>query len=248
MKRTYGWKRDLPDHRDHYFLTQPISLPSLVDLRAQCPPVFDQGNLGSCTANALGAAYMFEEMKQKETLIFQPSRLFIYYNERAIEGTIKSDSGAAIRDGIKTINKQGVCPEIEWPYNIKKFKTKPSKKCYQDATKEVLKEYLSINQDLNSLKSCIAQGYPFVFGFTVYQSFESQEVAKSGIVPMPDNNDSPIGGHAVMAVGYDDNNQAFIVRNSWGSTWGQAGYFYLPYAYVTNQNLADDFWSLHLTS
>jgi len=245
--RKYGWKKQLPDFRDlKYSLVSPIQLPPLVDLRPNCPSILDQGNLGSCTANAISNAFLFEKMKQKDAILFQPSRLFIYYNERAIEGTIRLDSGAQIRDGIKTINKQGVCSEIEWPYTTSKFKTKPSAKCFIDALQNQLLQYLSISQDLTSLKSSLAQGYPFPFGFSVYESFESDEVAKTGIVPMPSKDEKCMGGHAVLAVGYDDSKKAFIVMNSWGTSWGDKGFFYLPYDYMTNANLASDFWSLRV--
>src|SRR5579872_7056625 len=123
----YGWIPDQPDQRDHLYSVPPqflAKLPSSADLRGKCPPVYNQGQLGSCTANAIGGAIEFERMKQKLT-DFVPSRLFIYYNERVIEGTVRSDSGAQLRDGIKSVASQGVCPEPEWPYNIAKFTTKP---------------------------------------------------------------------------------------------------------------------------
>lgn len=134
----YGWVRDLPDHRDQLYsapVTALQALPPQVNLTPRCPPVYDQGQLGSCTANAIGAAVEFEQMKQKLAAVFVPSRLFIYYNERVMEGTVDADGGAQIRDGIKSVAKQGVCPEPEWPYNPAKFKTKPPKRCYSDALK-----------------------------------------------------------------------------------------------------------------
>jgi C1A family cysteine protease len=249
-QKLYGWKRQNPDFRDLEYLVPPehksAPLPVKVDLRLNCPPVLDQGNLGSCTANALANAYLFEKMKQKDKLLFLPSRLFVYYNERALEGTVKSDSGAELRDGIKTLNTQGACPETEWPYVISKFKTKPSSKCYTDALKGEIKQYLSVTQDLISLKSSLVSGYPVVFGFTVYSSFESISTTNTGIVQMPGKKESVLGGHAVYTIGYDDSKSWFIVQNSWGSSWGDKGFFYLPYAYLTNKNLASDFWSLRL--
>lgn len=239
----YGWHKDLPDFRDHLFNSQLTTLPSKVDLTPLCPPVYDQGQLGSCTANAIGAAVEFGILKEK-LIDFMPSRLFIYYNERLIEGTVRSDSGAAIRDGIKTVNKQGVCPEPEWAYNIAKFKTKPSVKCYKDALRNVVTSYLSVAQDLTAMKQCLADGYPIVIGFSVYTSFESQEVANTGIVNLPVNGEKLLGGHAVLVVGYDDATQRFTVRNSWGNDWGNNGYFTMPYEYLTNPKLASDFWTL----
>lgn len=245
----YGWQHDLPDKRDHAYAVAPeiaAALPASVDLRAQCPPVVDQGQLGSCTANAIAGALQFERLKQK-LADFAPSRLFIYYNERAMEGTISSDSGAQIRDGIKSVGKLGDCPETEWPYVISKFKNKPKKSCYTDALKYKAVTYSRLTQSLMELKTCLASGYPFVFGFTVYESFESALVAQTGTVLMPTNSEQVVGGHAVMAVGYSDAGQYFIVRNSWGAKWGMAGYFTLPYAYVADRNLASDFWTIRVT-
>jgi C1A family cysteine protease len=201
--------------------------------------------LGSCTANAIGGAIEFDRMKQKLT-DFVPSRLFIYYNERLIEGTVNSDSGAQIRDGIKTVASQGVCPEPEWPYDITKFTTKPPAKAYKDAGTDRAVSYQSLIQDLNQMKGCLASGYPFVFGFTVYESFESAAVANSGHAPMPAPSERAIGGHAVMAVGYEDANQWFVVRNSWGRGWGLAGYFTLPYTYLIQSGLSSDFWTIRI--
>jgi C1A family cysteine protease len=248
IERKFGWVRQLPDQRDFKFtVTAPVALPPLVDLRAQCPPVYDQGQLGSCTANALAAAYEFEKMRQKQPY-FMPSRLFIYYNERVIENTVKSDSGAQIRDGIKTIASQGVCPETMWAYVESKFATKPSCKCYKTAKKNEVQQYLAINHSLDDIKQCLAQGFPVVFGFTVYESFMSDAVAKTGIMPMPNLNETPEGGHAIMSAGYDDSKKALIIRNSWGTDWGLQGYFYMPFDYITTPNLASDFWTVRLVA
>jgi C1A family cysteine protease len=247
----YGWLPDLPDHRD-YLYAAPVAivgaLPTVVDLRAQCPPVYDQGQLGSCTANAIAAAIQFDQMKQKLAQIFTPSRLFIYYNERVIEHTVASDSGAQIRDGVKSVGSQGDCPETEWPYVISKFKTKPPKNCYADAIKYKAVLYQRLTPVLSQLKGCLASGYPFVFGFTVYESFETAQVAKTGHAPLPKSNEQSVGGHAVMCVGYDDAKQWFIVRNSWGDQWGMKGYFTLPYSYLISANLASDFWTIRVVA
>src|ERR1039457_3356324 len=244
--KRYGWIHDLPDQRDHLYAAPPevlAVLPAKVDLSPQCPTVYDQGQLGSCTANAIAAALEFERTRQKLP-DFMPSRLFIYYNERAMEGTVGSDSGAQIRDGIKSVASFGDCPETEWPYIIDKFSTKPPVSAYQDAKKVKAVGYSTVAQTVNQMKGCLAAGFPFVFGFTVYESFESQAVAQTGVVPMPAPNEKTLGGHAVMAVGYDDSQQRFLVRNSWNTTWGIKGYFTMPYAYLTDANLADDFWTI----
>jgi len=243
----FGWVKDSYDPRDIKFrVTMPHELPSLVDLRAQCPPIYNQAEIGSCTANALGAAYQFEQMKQKRPN-FLPSRLFIYYNERAMEGTINEDAGAMIRDGIKTMVSEGVCPESMWEYNTWRFKERPPHNCYVSALDNQIQEYLRLSpHSLYEVKHCLSEGYPVVFGFTIFSSFMSPEVASTGIAKMPQPNDQLIGGHAVMAVGYDDSKQALIVRNSWGEVWGMNGYFYLPYGYVEVPNLSADYWTIRL--
>jgi C1A family cysteine protease len=247
----YGWIPDLPDARDRLYaapMAVMAALPHRMDLRPHCPPVYDQGQLGSCTANAIGGAIQFDRMKQNLTPNYVPSRLFIYYNERAIEGTISTDSGAQIRDGIKSVARQGACPEPDWPYDIAKFADRPPRLDYQEALQDRAVSYTRLVQNANLLKGCLASGYPFVYGFTVYESFESAEVARTGVVPMPSPGEAVLGGHAVLAVGYDDATQRFIVRNSWGNQWGMAGYFTMPYAYVTDPNLAADLWTIRLVS
>jgi C1A family cysteine protease len=255
--RRYGWVPDLPDARDHlYAVSRAVMevLPVRADLQALCPSVYDQGELGSCTANAIAAAIQFERMKQqvKDSAVVPgatPSRLFIYYNERAMEGTVGEDAGAQIRDGIKAVARLGVCFEggpFAWPYDIAKFACQPPKADYTEALRNQVVQYSRLIPSLAQLKGCIAAGYPFIFGFTVYDSFEGAAVEKSGIVPMPGRGDTVVGGHAVLAVGYDDMMQRFKVRNSWGPKWGQRGYCWMPYAYLTDSNLADDFWTIRL--
>jgi C1A family cysteine protease len=236
----------MPDPRDFLYAAPPQvlkALPAQADLRGSCPAVYDQGELGSCTANAIGGAFEFEQKKQKVEE-FVPSRLFIYYNERKMEGTVGQDSGARIRDGIKSTVSIGVCPETDWPYDIAQFVGPPPQACFQDALANRVITYHRVTQNLQQLKGCLADGYPFVFGFTVYESFESEEVAKTGIVPMPLGGESQVGGHAVMAVGYDDKQQRFIVRNSWSAAWGIGGYCLMPYAYLTDHNFSNDFWTI----
>lgn len=243
----FGWIPDLPDHRDLMYsapLDMMKRMPAKADLRPSCPPVYDQGQLGSCTANGLGAAFQFGQMKQK-LKSFMPSRLFLYYNERVMINTVNSDSGANIRDGIKSLNVDGICPETELPYDITKFTQKPSPKCYTDAHKNTIQSYMRLdNSNLVQLQSCLADGYPFVFGFTVYDSFRS--IGKNGMMPMPKPSEARLGGHCVMAVGYDDAKQVFIIRNSWGTGWADKGYFYMPYAYITNAHQCDDFWTIRM--
>ena len=243
----YGWNPDLPDVRDHLFAAAPevlAELPPKVDLRPECPPVYDQGKLGSCTANAIGGALQFDQKKQRQR-DFVPSRLFIYYCEREVEGTVEEDSGAMIRDGIKCVNREGAPPEDDWPYEIENFRERPSEKAYDEAELHQALSYKRIPRALTQMKGCLASGFPFVFGFRVYESFESDEVTRTGEAPLPKSDEQALGGHAVLAVGYDDDSQRFIVRNSWGEKWAQEGYFTLPYAYLSERGLASDFWAIN---
>jgi C1A family cysteine protease len=235
--KNYGWQPDLPHSHKKYAICglHSTTLPSLIDLRLKCPPVYDQGNLGSCTANGIAAAIEFVQPG------VMPSRLFIYYNERVIEGCQDQDAGAQIHDGIKTINNQGACTETDWPYDEDKFSVKPSDICYADALKDLISDYISLDT-INDIKQCLNTGYPVVFGMTVYSSFEDNAVSITGMVPMPANDEEVIGGHCMMIVGYDDSKQCFIVRNSWGMGWGLSGYCYIPYEYISTY--ATDFWCI----
>ena len=247
----YGWVRDLPDDRDFVYgaplVRFPQGLPRSVDLRSECPPVYDQGQLGSCTGNGIAGAIEFDQRKQR-TKEFTPSRLFIYYNEKVIEGTVSQDAGAQIRDGIKSVAKVGAPPESDWPYNIAKFAVRPPPKAYRDSKQDLVSAYSRVVQDVTQMRGCLAEGYPFVFGFTVYQSFESETVARTGLVPMPGTGEAVLGGHCVVAVGYDDSKRRFIIRNSWGTGWGLHGYCLMPYEYLINPRLASDFWTIRSVS
>jgi Papain family cysteine protease len=238
MKARYNWQPDLPDHRDHMFEI-PFSrvIPLSIDLSSKFPPPFDQGDLGSCTGNALAGQMAF--LHPSNTF----SRLFIYRGERAIEHTVSSDSGAQIRDGVKFLASSGCCLESEWPYDVARFKALPPKKCFTDAKPFAIKEYLRLNT-LDDMLHCLASGFPFTFGFTVYESFESDFVASTGVLNMPLSHEKVVGGHAVEAVGYDLNTKRFKVRNSWGTAWGQGGHFTIPFDYLANRNLSDDFWTI----
>jgi C1A family cysteine protease len=250
MQRTkvnswYGWLPDRPDFRDKLYTTiaaPPRRLPKNVDLRSMCSPVENQGELGSCTANALVGNLEFLERKAGRP-VTNLSRLFVYYNERAIEGTIREDSGAMIRDGVKSLVKLGVCTEKLWPYAISKFTQKPPVACFNKAADHQVTSYHRVN-GLRQMKQCLAEGYPFVFGFSVYDGFESAQVAKTGKLNLPKRGEKQLGGHAVMAVGYHESQKRMIVRNSWGTDWGMKGYFTMPYDYIADNNLADDFWTL----
>jgi C1A family cysteine protease len=219
-----------------------VELPSSIDLRNKMPPVYDQGELGSCTANALCGAI------EADCPGFMGSRLFLYYNERLIEHTVNSDSGAQLSDGIKTLKKNGICSEDTWPYDINHYETKPPAYCYIEAKRHVVTSVKNIRQDINTMKNWLNLGFPFVLGIEIFNEFESDEVASSGIVPMPTNSSTFLGGHAILVVGYDDSRQQWLCRNSWGCNWGIEGYFYLPYPYLLDTSLSSDLWVIKTIS
>lgn len=245
----YGWKRGLPDARDAYFaaFADNLTLPPRVDMIPAFPPCYDQGQLGSCTANGIAGAIEFDRRKQGRS-DYCPSRLFIYYNERVIEDTVNSDAGAEIRDGIKTVVAQGAPPEADWPYDITQFATRPPPKAYTDALTDLVKRYARVGQNLHQMQSVLASGYPIVIGFSVYDSFESDDVAATGVVPMPGPDEALLGGHCVLVVGYDNAPRQWICRNSWGTTWGMKGNFVMPYEYLLRPDLSSDFWVINAVS
>ncbi len=243
-QKRFGWRPDHPDMRDFLLAVEPIkTLPLEVSLRSKMPPVYDQGQLGSCTANSIGAILEYNEMKQREKDAATPSRLFIYFNERVMEGTADQDSGAEIRDGIKSVAQLGAPPETDWPYDINEFATRPPAEAYNDAMKHQAIRYARVAQTEMGIQNVLASGYPISFGFTVYESFES-DVDQDGIVPMPQPNEKTLGGHAVVAIGYKPikGQLYFECRNSWGVDWADHGYFWMPSSYLTSSDLASDFW------
>jgi C1A family cysteine protease len=244
----YGYLKDKKDERDFIYrgIEQPAGLPVSIDLRKYASPVRDQGQLGSCTGFSMATGLReFIEIKNTGKLIVL-SPLFLYYEERKIEGSISQDAGAEIRDGMKVLATMGVSPEKNDVYNINKFTKAPTKTAIKNALPFKLSVYSRITT-LNDMKSALAVGQGFVFGFDVYESFESQAVANTGKVPMPKPNEQLLGGHAVFAVGYQDDSSwsgggYFIVKNSWGTNWGDKGYFYFPYAYASS-SMVSDVWT-----
>lgn len=248
--RKLGWLPDTPDIRDLTFdeiKPQLPIIPRIVDFRQEMPEVWEQGYTSSCTSQCLSAALMHEREKQNEIPRFIPSRLFIYYNTRVLEDTVNSDAGAYIRSSIKTVVKTGFCDEKLWPFDVNKILKQPPKIAYSKATLyKLLKYYRINNNNLDHLKLCLAAGYPFIFGSAIYDSFYNAD-SNGGFVPMPSRRDVMQGGHAMLACGYNDDTKMFVIRNSWGVNCGDRGYYYLPYDYVTNTNISDDFWTIRRT-
>ena len=245
----YGWLPDIPDQRDRmFFAARPVmfKLPPCVDLRRIMPPIYNQLELGSCTANASCAAVQYSKWRWQE-INFQPSRLFNYFCTRKLKGTEGFDAGGYIRDSIKSHAKWGVCLEGTWPYDISRFAEAPPNDAFIEAEKNQALKYFRLPHRLNQIKARLSMDYPVVFGFSVYESFESEEVFKTGELQMPGPNERMIGGHAVLCVGYDDKTERFLIRNSYGEEFGMKGYFTMPYEYLQDQNLAADFWTIELT-
>ena len=236
----YHYVKDKVDTRDHPYQLTNMSQPNSVDLRMYCSPIEDQGNLGSCTGNAIAGAIELIDKKNGKNL--DVSRLFIYYYERLLEGTVNYDSGAYIRDGIRATYNYGAPTENLWPYNISKFKTVPTQAAITDAAKRKVTSYQRADNFL-AVIDAITAGYPVIVGFSVYSSFESPTVARTGIMPYPNTSrEQLLGGHAVLIVGYNKTNNTFIVRNSWGQNWGDRGYFYMPFQVIQNTSMSSDFW------
>lgn len=253
----YNWRKPAPVKTKFKKVAKfaaPVELPASIDLRSELGPVFDQGQLGSCTANALASAWNFLEIQDRKNKVaagevfdmskfVSASRLFIYYQERSMEGTIDQDSGAELSDGAQAMKVVGACDETVWPYAPAKFNITPSNEAYQEANKHQISDFAALSQDIESLKQCLAQGLPFVFGFQVYESFEDQAWWNStnALMPMPNvDSEQLLGGHAQIAVGYDDEKQAVLVMNSWGTSFCMGGFYWMPYALISNSNLADE--------
>lgn len=261
VKRVYGWRPQLPDIRDHVMAapkaTPVPQLPPKVSLRDQMPPVLDQGRIGSCVSNAIAGALQFLRKKQGKVDDFTSSRLFNYWNTRNAEKSTPYDAGAIIRDSIKVLNVQGAPQERKWQYSdtppnsvtnkwlsSDKPRRKPGASAFASGLIHEAVSYEVVPTTLDMMRVCLADGYPFIFGFSVYESFETHDVAITGTVPLPSVNEQLLGGHCVMAVGYDDSTRRFLIRNSWGIGWGDDGYCTMPYEYLTNSSLSSDFWTI----
>ena len=243
MKRQYLLKPDRKDLRDKVFSPRFFAceahLPKKVDLREMFGPVVDQGELGSCSANMFAALLAYSGLSCCKTSKWEVfSRLFIYYEERVLEGTVNEDAGAMLCDGVKVLENIGACLESEDQYVINNYTAEPTAQMLRDATTYRVRSAHRI-MSLISLKAALAENLCVGIGMTVFESMESADAAQTGIVPMPKEGDDVLGGHAVLVVGYDDDLECMIVRNSWGNEWGDKGYFYLPYKFWSAGYISD---------
>jgi C1A family cysteine protease len=231
------------------------ALPAAVDLRG-CgfPPVHAQGELNSCTAHVLSALLYHAMFTRCQREAFEPSRLFLYYNERDLRRAIgkarygRRGAPVCMADGIMSIRATGFCSEEQWPYVETMFDVKPAPSLYGFAARHCSHDYLPVAGNVAHLKACLAEGYPFACGIVMYRNFFGPAVRRSGIVPWPAPDETMRGGHALAVVGYDDARQHFIARNSFGAQWGDGGHCYLPYAYLGDPRYGFDFWIVRLAS
>ena len=236
MQRIYGSKRDVSDDRD--VIKRYVETPSdkKHDLIKYIQQVYDQGGLESCTSNVCCGAYGLELMRQSMEnnntfQYFESSRLFLYYNSRLNDGITDQNVGVSFRDVFKAMKKYGVCTEILWPYDELNFSMKPSSNCYQNALGNSIIRYTRLDQDIDQFRACLKADYPFTVGFEVYSSFSNLDNDITGLMPMPTEEEVQLETpnlHAVLAVGYDDKTRYITILNSWGSSFGDNGYFYMP--------------------
>lgn len=237
----YGWKPSLPDHRDLGVDVAELSVHPEVDPRGNMPDPYDQSQLGSCTANAIAGAIEYNSILNNHDF-GTPSRLFIYYGERWIEGSIPYDNGAYGRDGFKFTHYHGAPPEKVWPYDISRFRDKPSPEAYTQGLKHKIGTYKAVPRNQTAWKQILSNNQTIAFGFSVYESFESAELASNGVMPVPTRGEEMLGGHEVLAVGYLASEPNYVlVRNSWGTDWGIGGYFLMPWSIILDPNMASDF-------
>jgi C1A family cysteine protease len=251
----FGWRPELPDHRDYKYSARRTKLQPIQTVKLWLKNVLpfrrDQLRIGSCTG--FGIAFILSFLVQNKQYQAPPkikmpfSPLFIYWNERASEGTINEDSGAFIRDGVKSVADFGCCSDNAWPYIQHIFKRKPSRQAYQEALDYQSIEYWRLdNTNKQELVNCLLEGYPIVHGFTVYSDFDTDRVAATGIVNLPTANEYILGGHCTVIIGYDVDLDVFYCANSWGEDWGMVGIYTIPAAYLCDPNLADDFWTIRV--
>jgi C1A family cysteine protease len=246
----YGARKDTPDIRDRHATftrgqTRAASVAKSVRLvmSPNMPPVVDQGYLGSCVANASTTAFRFQ-LREQKLVDYQPSRLAIYYGARKIEGATDWDAGCEIRDAMKVLAKEGAGDEVLWPSDVERFIEQPSDVYYQHANAHQIIVYERVAQTRDAIQAAIHGRDLVVFGFAVYESFESARVEATGTAPLPKSSEALLGWHGVAMHGY--NLGRTDQRNSWGPGWGRDGNFTLPWDYVLNPELADDFWRIRV--
>jgi C1A family cysteine protease len=249
--RKYGWKPSVKDFRRKKYELHPhlrtAELPRQIDLRDKCPDVYDQLSTSSCTGNM--ASFLVQYDLLAEGLPDpNPSRLFIYWNARRREGTTASDSGASISDVIAGIAEDGFIPETLWPFDPDKVTVQPPDGDFEVAKTHSIEDFQSVEQSFDHVGAVLADGRPIGLGVSLYESFESDAVAATGIVPVPKRSEKFLGGHAVACIGMDQDTQMFLMRNSWGKNWGLAGYFWLPFSYLLSPEFASDFWVVRKAS
>lgn len=249
----FGWKRDTKwDEQKVNYLSENYSVFTIynylnsydnikyVDLRTNYNiPVYNQLSLNSSPANALVYCYHYELLKNEISPVIDPSRLFLYYNQ--YNSLNNEDIGTSIFSGLNILHNLGVCSENLYPYNIES-EIAPSEEAYKEASENKIIAYNAIDQNLHQLKSTLINGYPVLFGFNIYSSFLNESVSETGNINIPLETEELIGQHAAVIIGYDDGDKVFLVRNSWGSDWGDSGYGYIPYEYVLNPLYSSDFW------
>lgn len=244
--RVLNWKREPFDQRDYKsvrHLAAPLTLPTKFELDKTIP-IYDQLNIGSCTANSACACFRYEVAQLVNNFDFEPSRLFEYYNTRKLQGWEGEDSGGFIRDAFKAMNQYGLALDKTWPYNPSQYAVKPSTIAYNEGLKNVAVKYAAVNQNESEIKQTLVSGAAVSFGFNVYDSFFGSWDKTTGIMPIPKKTESLQGGHAVTIVGYDDSKKCFLIQNSWGTDWGINGKFWMPYSFLLNATECDDFWCI----
>jgi len=220
-----------------------MTLPDRIDLRNLCSPIEDQRNTGSCVACSIVGALEFHQRKAGLP-VTDLSRLFLYYNARALAGMEAQDSGSFIHHGMAALMAHGICEERMWPYQEAMFATRPTQACYQNATHYEAVQFARTPKGTPAL-TALAQGLPVVFGMSVPLNC-FQVAGQTGVMPMPEELSDPgqMAGHAMTIVGYDIPERSYLIRNSWGESYGVGGYFKIPFDVMERFAPAEQFWTI----